>query len=79
MFTSTINEGANRKLTTSMSRKCLLRGIYTKDNYLCQKLGVKKGEHVCLKGVYFQEVTVSAFLLIINSRRAPSSLSASLI
>ena len=54
MFMSTINEGANRKLTTSMSRKCLLRGIYMKEN-LCKKLGVKKGKRRLFEGGIFSQ------------------------
>ena len=43
----------NQKLTKTFPN---LRGIYTREKYLCKKLGVKGG--CLLEGAYFRELTV---------------------
>ena len=48
----------NQMLTKSMPRRRSIRGIYTRENTLCKNLGVKEGEGVCSKGVYFRELVV---------------------
>ena len=28
-------------------------GVYIREKYLCKKIGLKRGEGICLKGAYF--------------------------
>ena len=53
-----VMNGLGTRLTTSMPRKRSLRSVYTKEKYLCNKLGLKRGEGNCSKGAYFRELTV---------------------
>ena len=50
--------GLRTRLTTSMRRKRSLWGIHLKEEYLCNKMGLKRGESICSKGAHFRELTV---------------------
>ena len=50
--------GLGTRLTTSMPKKRSLRGVYTKEKQLCNKLGLKRGEGIYSKEAYFWKLIV---------------------